>query len=146
MNIIPEKTPTGLSDAELLKIRTEVQAETARGTLERARVSLAEPTSHENRPERLGSLQYFTEALADELERTLEREQEWIRAAGQLTGAQREVLAHALGDAIAWSTNEDFCGGCEQSPTGVCPDHQAELDQRDSYIKLARELGLEVQS
>ena len=63
-----------------------------------------------------------------------------------VTSDQCGVLGQALGDAIAWRTGEDFCGGCEQSPTGVCETHQAELDQRDSYIKLARELGIEVQS
>jgi hypothetical protein len=145
MNIIPEKTPTGLSDAELLKIRAEVQADSARSVLGRARGCLAGPWSRDDYPSRVGSLQYYTEALADELERVLEREQEWIRAA-PLTAAQREVLSHALGDAIAWCTDADFCGGCQQSPAGVCPDHQAELDQRDSYIRLSRELGIEVRS
>ena len=62
-----------------------------------------------------------------------------------LTDVQREVLAHAIADAVAWCTDEDFCGGCEQSPTGVCATHQDELDQRDAYVKLARQLGIEVQ-
>jgi hypothetical protein len=61
-----------------------------------------------------------------------------------LTDVQLAVLGHALGDAIAWATNDDFCHVCEAAPAGVCPDHQAELDQRDAYIKLARELGIEV--
>jgi hypothetical protein len=63
-----------------------------------------------------------------------------------LSDAQREVLRQALGDAIAWATNDDWCHVCEQSPAGLCPDHQAELDRRDNYIKLSRELGIKVQS
>jgi hypothetical protein len=61
-----------------------------------------------------------------------------------LSAEQLAVLGHALGDTIAWATNDDFCHVCEAAPAGVCPDHQAELDQRDAYIKLARELGIEV--
>ena len=75
--------PGQLSDGELLKIRTEVQAGSARDLLERARVCLAESWSHDDWPTRVGSLAYFTKALADEVERVLKREQEWIRAAGQ---------------------------------------------------------------
>lgn len=88
--------PGQLSDAELLKIRTEVQAESARDALERARACLAEEWAHDDWPSRLGSLQYYTKTLADELERVLEREQEWIRAASPDAGklaAIRAVLA-----------------------------------------------------
>jgi hypothetical protein len=73
----------GLSEGELLKIRTDVQATAARDTLGRARACLAEPWTHEDWPSRVGGLQFYTEALAAELERALEREQEWIRAAGE---------------------------------------------------------------
>ena len=74
---------SGLSDAELLKIRTEVQAQAARDELGRARACLAEAWTHDDWPSRVGSLQYYAAALADELERALAREQEWVRAAGE---------------------------------------------------------------
>jgi hypothetical protein len=82
---------------------------------------------------------------AAELRELLGQVLAYVTESLSLTGEQRAVLSHALGDAIAWCTDADFCGGCEQSPAGVCPDHQAELDQRDAYIRLSRELGLEVQ-
>ena len=145
MNIIPEKTPTGLSDAELLKIRTEVQASSAREQLERARACLAEPWTHDELPYRVGSLGYYAKALADELERVLEREQEWIRAAAQLDGAQREVLRQALGDAVAWHEDSEPCGSCQYAAPALCAEHAEAVAQRDAYVKLARALGIEVQ-
>jgi hypothetical protein len=98
-----DKTPadageyiTALSEAELLAIRTKVQADSARGVLGHARDCLAEPWSHDDWPSRVGSLTYFTRTLADEVERVLEREQEWTRAASADAGklaAIRAVLA-----------------------------------------------------
>lgn len=67
---------------------------------------------------------------------------DYVTASVALTDEQLAVLGHALGDAIAWATNDDVCHVCEQSPSGVCPAHQVELDQRDAYIGLGRELGL----
>ena len=107
----------GLSDAELLKIRTEVQATSARDTLGRARDCLAGPWSHDDWPARVGGLAYFTKTLADELERALAREQEWIQAAaagqavtaaaptGQATLSAADLLTvlGALRDGARWN-------------------------------------------
>ena len=84
----PENTPTGLSDAELLKIRTEVQADSARSVLDRARACLAEEWTHDDWPSRVGALTWHARTLAEELGRVLEREQEWIRAAAGRDGAK----------------------------------------------------------
>jgi hypothetical protein len=64
-----------------LKIKTEVQIESAGRILGRAREYLTKSADYDAWPARVGSLEYFTRALADELERVLEREQEWIRRA-----------------------------------------------------------------
>jgi hypothetical protein len=92
-----------LGAAELLKIRTEVQAGSARSLAGSARDCLAETWTEPH--SRIGSLTYFTRTLANELERALEREQEWVRAAtpdasGQLA-AIRAVLARVLDDECA---------------------------------------------
>ena len=71
-----------LSENELLQIQTEVQADSARFTFARASACLAEGWSHDDWPSRVGSLQHYVGALASELERTLEREQQWMRIAG----------------------------------------------------------------
>jgi hypothetical protein len=92
-----------LGAAELLKIRTEVQAGSARSLAGSARDCLAETWTHDKWPARVGALTYFVKALADEVERTLEREQEWARAAapaGQLA-AIRAVLGRVLDDECA---------------------------------------------
>jgi hypothetical protein len=81
---------------------------------------------------------------AAELRELLRGVLDYVTAAVSLTDEQLATLGHALGDAIAWATADDLCHVCEQSPSGICPAHQAELDQRDTYINLARELGIEL--
>ena len=93
-----------LPEAELLAIRTGVQATVARDTLERARACVAESWSHDNWPARVGSLAYYVKALADELERTLEREQEWVRLASPDAGKLAEI--RAVLDAFDWETSD----------------------------------------
>jgi hypothetical protein len=108
---------SGLSDAELLKIRTEVQASSAREQLERSRACLAEPWTHDDWPARLRQPRLLRRALVDELERALGREQEWIRTAGkpptvtaaapagQVTLSPADVLTvlGALRDGVRWN-------------------------------------------
>jgi hypothetical protein len=77
-----------LDPRQRLKIKTEVQAESANRVIERARECLAEPWSHSEWAGRAGSLEYFTRTLADELERVLAREQEWIAAAAATAAGQ----------------------------------------------------------
>lgn len=79
---------SGLSSVELLQIKTRVQADSERRVLEHARDCLAESWSHDRWPERVGSLEYFTKTLADDLERALAREQEWIAAAAAVAAGQ----------------------------------------------------------
>ena len=61
-----------------------------------------------------------------------------------LTNAQREVLRHALGDVIAWRTDTEPCGSCQYAAPALCSEHAEAVAMRDAYIKLARELSLEV--
>jgi hypothetical protein len=63
-----------------------------------------------------------------------------------LTDEQRAVLGHALGDAIAWHSDPDPCGSCEYVAPALCAEHAEAVAQRDAYIKLSRQLGLEVRS
>jgi hypothetical protein len=70
-----------------------------------------------------------------------------IRAPGGcLTDGQREVLGHALADAIENNERglDDFCAGCDRHPSALCAGHAADLDRADSYRALARTLGIEV--
>jgi hypothetical protein len=79
----------GLDDRRRMQIRTEVQVESAGRILGRAREYLAKPSNYEDAwPARVGSLEYFTRALADELERVLAREQEWIAAVAAVAAGQ----------------------------------------------------------
>ena len=57
---------------------------------------------------------------------------------------QLEVIGQALANAIAYRTPEGFCRDCEDSPSGLCLDHAADLDRTDSYLALGRELNVEV--
>ena len=78
-----------------------------------------------------------------------------------LTDAQREVLRQALGDAIAWHEDPEPCASCRYMAPGsqedlrlgdagpggdlvLCAEHAEAVAQRDAYIRLARELGIEV--
>jgi hypothetical protein len=97
--------PAELSDAELLKIRTEVQATAARDEFSRARACVAEEWTHDDWPSRVGSLQYYADALANELGRTLDREEEWIRAAGQQDGAKLAAIRAVLA-AFDWEHDD----------------------------------------
>ena len=61
-----------------------------------------------------------------------------------LTDAQRAVLGQALHDAIAWHEDPEPCGSCEYQAPALCAEHAEAVRQRDAYIKLSRELGIEV--
>jgi hypothetical protein len=63
-----------------------------------------------------------------------------------VTSDQCGVLSQALGDAIAWHTDPEPCGSCEYVAPALCSEHAEAVQMRDAYIKLARELGVEVQS
>ena len=131
MPIIPENTPTGLSDAELLKIRTEVQADSARSVLDRARACLAEEWTHDDWPSRVGVLTWYTRSLAEELERVLERELEWARAAAeaQASGEDKPARPEWLYDT----------GCCDQwTPEHGCSDGRT---GRAAMSLAARKLG-----
>lgn len=59
-----------------------------------------------------------------------------------LDEGQREVLAQALTDAIAFRDPVGGCDECERRASGLCDDHAADLDLTDAYLALAQELGL----
>jgi hypothetical protein len=66
-----------------------------------------------------------------------------VVSAVALDDGQREVLAQALADAIAYRHPSGFCPGCEVHPAGLCDDHAAHLDLADAYLALGREFGIE---
>ncbi len=81
--------------------------------------------------------------LAAELESVLGALDSEPGAAG-LDAGQRAVLAQALADAITYRDPGGLCPRCEASAAGLCDDHAEDLDKTDSYLQLARELGIEV--
>ena len=69
--------------------------------------------------------------------------------AGDLTPEQRATLGQALADAITCreaSASDSACADRDLSPSGLCLDHEADLDRMDAYVALARVLGIEVPS
>lgn len=61
-----------------------------------------------------------------------------------LTAGQRKVLAGALADAVTHREPSGSCADCAVHPAALCEPHAEDLDARDSYLGLARELGIEV--
>jgi hypothetical protein len=57
---------------------------------------------------------------------------------------QREVLARALADAVAYRDPDGHCLDCAGHPAGLCDEHAADLDLTDAYLALGKELGIEV--
>jgi len=57
---------------------------------------------------------------------------------------QREVLAQALADAVAYRDPDGYCLDCAGRPAGLCDEHAADLDLTDAYLGLGKELGIEV--
>jgi hypothetical protein len=72
---------------------------------------------------------------------------DWLRVARRLalTGPQRDVMAQALADAADYRESgcDRACADCGASPSGLCADHEADMDKADSYRALARALGIE---
>jgi len=82
--------------------------------------------------------------LAAELRRQLGQALDAVTENAPLTDAQREVLRQALHDAIAWHEDPEPCRSCEYQAPALCAEHAEAVAQRDAYIRLARELGIEV--
>jgi len=61
-----------------------------------------------------------------------------------LTDAQRHLLTRMASDACAYRRPGLFCHDCDDAPSGLCPDHEGDLDLTDAYIRLVRDLGGEV--
>jgi hypothetical protein len=62
--------------------------------------------------------------------------------AAALTDAQRELLGHALGDAIG-AHEELHCAPCDALPGDeLCPECKAGFAIVDAYLALGRDLGL----
>ena len=71
-----------------------------------------------------------------------------LDVAGQgpaLTPQQRDVLGQVLADAVYYRDPQGICADCDDSPSGTCQDHAADLDKTDAYLALARSLGIEVE-
>lgn len=69
----------------------------------------------------------------------------WLTAAKQqtvLTNPQRDTIAEALVDAVAWREDAEPCPGCAQRPGGECDHHAAESATIARYRQLAGDLGL----
>ncbi len=64
---------------------------------------------------------------------------------GGLDGGQREVLASALADALAYRSQhaDGPCSDCDADPSLLCCEGAADLDLADAYEALAGELGIE---
>jgi hypothetical protein len=61
--------------------------------------------------------------------------------AGPAEGERRNLLAQVIADAIAYRT-PSYCDDC--SATDVCSDCAAGLDRTDDYLRLAAELGIDL--
>lgn len=57
---------------------------------------------------------------------------------------QRAVLAMVIADAIAYRM-PGFRPDCVALNDGTCPDHAADLDRTDAYLRLAADLWIEVE-
>jgi hypothetical protein len=57
---------------------------------------------------------------------------------------QRAILRQALSDAVAYRDPGGACTDCDTHPASLCADHAADLDKTDSYLALARSLGIEL--
>jgi hypothetical protein len=105
-----------------------------------ARQALAElPPAEDNERPRfwVGRLKYHVEALVTG----------WPSGVpGGLDSGQREVLAAALADAIAFRSQhtDGPCADCDADPSLLCSEGAADMDLVDAYQALAAELGLEV--
>jgi hypothetical protein len=68
----------------------------------------------------------------------------WIVPPGRgLSPAGLDTLRQALADAIQYRDPSGACADCEVHPAGLCEDHGADLDRTDTYLALARQLGIE---
>ena len=59
---------------------------------------------------------------------------------------RREVWRQVITDAIAWrlQDSELSCPACDADPGSLCARHELDMAQVDSYERLARELGIEL--
>jgi hypothetical protein len=70
-----------------------------------------------------------------------------VSGGARISPAGMLILASALPDAAEYRegrAGDSFCADCEAAPEGLCETHSAELDQRDVYVALGRDLGIEV--
>ncbi len=63
------------------------------------------------------------------------------RVSGTAPERQRELLAQALGDAVAYRRPEGPCSDCEEQ-RALCGDHAADLARSLGYVDLATFLGI----
>jgi hypothetical protein len=66
-----------------------------------------------------------------------------VQPAPVLSDTQREILARALSDAIAYREEPPDCADCDKAGK-PCDDHAAELEQGRAYRALGRELAIRV--
>ncbi|HUK72223.1 MAG TPA: hypothetical protein VLW50_26225 [Streptosporangiaceae bacterium] len=101
--------------------------------------------------EQLGGEEYSRQSIAEtaasrvrELSAIAATAASYSRDRGRLTDAQRELLTRMASDACAYRRPGLFCNDCDDAPSGLCPDHEEDLDLTDAYIRLVRDLGGEV--
>jgi hypothetical protein len=71
---------------------------------------------------------------------------DYVTESVPLSDDQLVTLGQALGDAVAWHTDPEPCGSCEYVAPALCAEHAEAVRLRDAYIRLSRELGIEVRS
>jgi hypothetical protein len=81
-----------------------------------------------------------------ELRRLLGQVLDYVTESVSLSDDQLVTLGQALGDAVAWHTDTEPCGSCEYAAPTLCAEHAEAVRLRDAYIRLSRELGIEVRS
>jgi hypothetical protein len=58
---------------------------------------------------------------------------------------QLNLLALVFADAIAYRT-PGFCPECLHDADGLCPGHATDLDRTDDYLRLAADLGIDLEA